>query len=677
MCTAATSSSVRLRPADAVASAVAARRPQSTASIAQLRHAADAAASRSAPTIVPARDSASASRRRSTSRRAGRRRLPAVRATRVVQRRRRHRLPAADAIDHGPHATGPGACTRRRLAPARRGTLRRRLTAARSCRRSASAARPQNEDVACGARTAARGARFYSAVGVLAAHQPLDRSSAGCRALVARFDRPPSATRCSRWVRIEGFYTAVAPDDRPPGRHRRPQSRRLPVRDFQAGEDSVMEDTHAFTRSTTSRSFSRRKWWLIVPIVARRRRRRGAGRAACRRTYQASDHARRSRRRRVAEPGQPDAALDNQERMRAMSQQLLQPAVLERVAREEQLGIGRDADDAQIAQAARERSTSSTCRSRSRLPNEAAPLDTFLVVVHGRDPARAQRIANRLATVFVDENSQARAEPRGGHVGVHRGAARASQARLAELEARLRKAKESFMGRLPEQTNANLAMVSGLQQQLETNANALRGEQDRLSMIERQIEAMQQGSGDVDDRPAAPAAPRRAASRASWRSQRELAAARGDLHRQAPGGRSGCRRSSRPRDRRRGRRRQRPEADRARAARTRPGLPPAASATARRRGCASASCSAQTPITRRRSACIRRASKRRRGSSSSWRRCSATTTSRSSSTRRCPRSCSASTMAENVERNRSGEQFTRARLGARSRPSRPSRCRCA
>ena len=74
---------------------------------------------------------------------------------------------------------------------------------------------------------------------------------------------------------------------------------------------------------------------------------------------------------------------------------------------------------------------------------------------------------------------------------------RASQARLADLEARLRKAKEAYMGRLPEQTAANLQTLSGLRQQLEANATGLRGEQDRLSMIERQIEGLKQGSGDV------------------------------------------------------------------------------------------------------------------------------------------------------------------------------------
>ena len=46
------------------------------------------------------------------------------------------------------------------------------------------------------------------------------------------------------------------------------------------------------------------------------------------------------------------------------------------------------------------------------------------------------------------------------------------------------------MGRLPEQTQANLQMVAGLRQQQENTAMSLRSEQDRLAMLERQIEAM-------------------------------------------------------------------------------------------------------------------------------------------------------------------------------------------
>jgi succinoglycan biosynthesis transport protein ExoP len=99
--------------------------------------------------------------------------------------------------------------------------------------------------------------------------------------------------------------------------------------------------------------------------------------------------------------------------------------------------------------------------------------------------------------VFVDENSRtrtARAENTSAFIATE---VNASQARLRELEAKLRQAKEEHMGQLPEQTQANLHTLTGLRQQLEANATGLRGEQDRLSMIERQLEDMKQGSTNV------------------------------------------------------------------------------------------------------------------------------------------------------------------------------------
>src|SRR5205823_13137471 len=73
----------------------------------------------------------------------------------------------------------------------------------------------------------------------------------------------------------------------------------------------------------------------------------------------------------------------------------------------------------------------------------------------------------------------------------------ASQHRLTELEARLRRAKESHIGQLPEQTQANLQTLSGLRTQLDANATALRGEQDRLTMTERQLDSVKQGSANI------------------------------------------------------------------------------------------------------------------------------------------------------------------------------------
>jgi polysaccharide biosynthesis transport protein len=253
-----------------------------------------------------------------------------------------------------------------------------------------------------------------------------------------------------------------------------------------------MEETHVHALDYLS-VFRRRKWWLIAPIIASI----GIGVALVR--YLPKQYKSVATLAVVA-PGvsanlvNQNTAFDNQERLRAVSQQLLSTSVLSRVARAEGL-TDRLPDDAMLAKMR----TAVAIGVPDPLMQTSEPrrLDTFLVSYTDADPRLAQRVANRLARVFVDENSKAREQ-----VAEHTSAfimteLNASQARLADLEARLRKAKEAHMGRLPEQTNANLQTLSGLRSQMESNSTAVRGEQDRLSMIERQIDGLKQGLSDV------------------------------------------------------------------------------------------------------------------------------------------------------------------------------------
>jgi polysaccharide chain length determinant protein (PEP-CTERM system associated) len=237
----------------------------------------------------------------------------------------------------------------------------------------------------------------------------------------------------------------------------------------------------------------RRKWWLVTPIVASV----FAGAALVR--YLPKEY-RSSTTLGVSAPMvspnfvNPSSAFDNEERLRAISQQLLSVPILDRVIQEEQLA----SDAPRDAQIGRLRwNIGITVPNPVAGAVESRRLDAFVLSYADEDPARAQRIANRLARVFVDEHSKSRterAEDTSAFIGAQLSA---SQARLAELEARLRKAKESYMGELPEQTQANLHMLSGLRQQLDANATQFRGEQDRLSMIERQISALTQGTADA------------------------------------------------------------------------------------------------------------------------------------------------------------------------------------
>jgi polysaccharide chain length determinant protein (PEP-CTERM system associated) len=191
------------------------------------------------------------------------------------------------------------------------------------------------------------------------------------------------------------------------------------------------------------------------------------------------------------------APLSRDERIQTIAQQLLSRPVLERVAREEKLAEGRPIEQVVDEMLETDRIKVEPTDLLKDVTSERPQLDAFVLSYAADAPALAQRVTARLANVFVEVSSRARetrAEDTSAFISTQ---LKGSKERLDAVEARLRDAKEAYMGSLPEQTDANLSMASGMRQQLESTAIALRGEQDRLTMVERQIESMQQGASDV------------------------------------------------------------------------------------------------------------------------------------------------------------------------------------
>jgi polysaccharide biosynthesis transport protein len=233
----------------------------------------------------------------------------------------------------------------------------------------------------------------------------------------------------------------------------------------------------------------RRKWWFIVPLALS-----VAGGALLTallpRQYLSQATIGISAPRMSADLVR-SSTLDRDERLRVLSQQLLSRPLLEAVARAEGLGDG--APEAAVHGL---RSRVQVDLPPSVVRTNRAGLDSFLIGYRDESPERAQRVADRLSELFIEETSKMREARAEGTSEFLAKQLAASQQRLDQLEERLRIAKEAHMGRLPEQTAANLQLVTGLRQQLESTATSLRGEQDRLSMIERQIEALRHGSAD-------------------------------------------------------------------------------------------------------------------------------------------------------------------------------------
>ena len=233
----------------------------------------------------------------------------------------------------------------------------------------------------------------------------------------------------------------------------------------------------------------RRKWWLIVPIIG------GLAIGAALVQFLPREYRAMATLGVSAPSVSPtlvnqNILLDNPDRLRALTHELLSDTVLSRVVADEGLGTGAAA--VPHIHSVRSAVKLSVPDPVSRTVDDMRRLDAFHVTYTDSDPARAQSITNRIASVFIDETSKARtnsAERSSEYLQAERDRA---QTRLTELERRLRQAKEAYIGRLPEQTQANLQTLGGLRQQLEINGTSLRHQQERLSMIQRQIQMLEQ-----------------------------------------------------------------------------------------------------------------------------------------------------------------------------------------
>jgi len=191
------------------------------------------------------------------------------------------------------------------------------------------------------------------------------------------------------------------------------------------------------------------------------------------------------------------SAMDPVDRQRAISQMLLSPSVLERVIKEENIGGSKrpeEVAESLRANLARNIEVPPTIGLNGR-PDPTHGIELFYLGVTDRTPERAQRIANRAAQVFVDENTRAQSARAENSAEVLSQEVTASQAKLTDLENRLRAKKQNYVGRLPEQIGANVQMVNGARQQFESLSVQIRAQQDQIGMIEGQLDAMRQGAG--------------------------------------------------------------------------------------------------------------------------------------------------------------------------------------
>jgi polysaccharide chain length determinant protein (PEP-CTERM system associated) len=112
----------------------------------------------------------------------------------------------------------------------------------------------------------------------------------------------------------------------------------------------------------------------------------------------------------------------------------------------------------------------------------------FSIAFQDRNPETAMKIANGLATLFIDENLKIRETQALGTSDFLEEELETMRKRLVKVEGQLRAYRERHRGELPEQLESNLRILENLQQQLNERQERLSEEKNRLIAIENQIQ---------------------------------------------------------------------------------------------------------------------------------------------------------------------------------------------
>ena len=131
-------------------------------------------------------------------------------------------------------------------------------------------------------------------------------------------------------------------------------------------------------------------------------------------------------------------------------------------------------------------------------------LSAFNIYYASRDPKMAQAATAELANLFITENLVQRQERSENTTKFLEDQLDQARAKLAAQEAKLRVFKDQHLGELPTQTQSNLQILIGLQNQVQANEDSLNRAQQQNTYLEsliNQYRAMDSGSKPAEGGP--------------------------------------------------------------------------------------------------------------------------------------------------------------------------------
>ena len=121
------------------------------------------------------------------------------------------------------------------------------------------------------------------------------------------------------------------------------------------------------------------------------------------------------------------------------------------------------------------------------LPTKKDEKGSFTISFISKDPNTATTVANRLSSLFIEENLKIREQQATGTTEFLTNELTQAKAKLDQMEASVTDYKTRYMGALPEQRDTNLTMLAQMQAQQQRISDSLRAAQDRKLYIHKQL----------------------------------------------------------------------------------------------------------------------------------------------------------------------------------------------
>ena len=121
----------------------------------------------------------------------------------------------------------------------------------------------------------------------------------------------------------------------------------------------------------------------------------------------------------------------------------------------------------------------------------------FTISFIGDDPNVVTTVANRLASLFIEENLKIREQQAMGTTEFLTSELVSAKKKLDEMETAVTGYKRRYMGELPEQRDTNIKILEQLQNQNQKVGESLRAAQDRKLYIQKQLTDMENPTPSV------------------------------------------------------------------------------------------------------------------------------------------------------------------------------------